>query len=62
MLALHPEAPFVAAYFENEKGQRVWSLRSRAGFDCSEVAKRLGGGGHPQAAGFTIDAISHGRN
>lgn len=30
------------------------SLRSRPGYDVSEVALRLGGGGHPQAAGFTL--------
>lgn len=31
------------------------SLRSRSTFDVSELAKRLGGGGHAKAAGATID-------
>ena len=55
MLELYPEAKFVAAYFDDRKGQRVWSLRSRKDFDVSAVAKSMGGGGHPQAAGFTVN-------
>ena len=30
------------------------SLRSIGDFDVSEVAKRLGGGGHKNAAGYRI--------
>lgn len=46
--------PFAAMYAETEKGV-IWSLRSRSdGVDVSEVAKRFGGGGHKNAAGFTI--------
>jgi uncharacterized protein len=47
--------PFGAVWFEREDGARVWSLRSRppTGVDVSEVAKKLGGGGHAQASGFT---------
>lgn len=52
MLAKFPEAPFVGAWFEDSEGIRRWSLRSRKDFDVSEVAKALGGGGHPQASGF----------
>jgi hypothetical protein len=52
MLEKFPDAPFVGAYFEDADGVRRWSLRSRPGFDVSEVAKRLGGGGHRQASGF----------
>jgi oligoribonuclease NrnB/cAMP/cGMP phosphodiesterase (DHH superfamily) len=44
-LAIH-----VASIADNE----VWSLRSRNGFDVSAVAKQLGGGGHPAAAGFKV--------
>lgn len=47
----HPEAPF-AAIFSVGDGDEIWSLRSRDGFDVSAVAKQLGGGGHPAAAGF----------
>jgi hypothetical protein len=52
LLQRFPEAPFVGVYFEDDEGARRWSLRSRADFDVSELAKRLGGGGHPQASGF----------
>jgi hypothetical protein len=51
MLERFPDAPFVGAYYEDAEGARRWSLRSR-GFDVSEVAKKLGGGGHERAAGF----------
>ena len=56
LLEAHPEALFAAAYSDMpdpdyELKQR-WSLRSRPGFDVSEIAKQLGGGGHPQAAGY----------
>jgi uncharacterized protein len=47
----HPDAPF-AAVFSAGEGEEYWSLRARGGFDVSAVAKRLGGGGHPAAAGF----------
>ena len=56
MKALFPHAPFVAAYFDNGKGQRIWSLRCGPDFDVSGVAKAMGGGGHPQAAGF-VEAV-----
>jgi hypothetical protein len=52
MLNKYPAAPFVGAYFEDADGVRRWSLRSRPDFDVSEVAKKLGGGGHRQASGF----------
>ncbi len=46
--------PFSATFFINAAGKKVWSLRSRdGGIDVSEIAKRHGGGGHKQAAGFT---------
>lgn len=47
------DAPFAAYYFDTADGRRGWGLRSRNGFDVSEVAKRYGGGGHQAAAGFT---------
>lgn len=53
LLKQYEQAPFVACYFRVENGGTVWSLRSRADFDCSAVAKAFGGGGHRQAAGFT---------
>lgn len=55
LLKLHPEAPFAAYYMDRADGRRQWGMRSNPDFDCSKVAKRYGGGGHPQAAGFTTD-------
>ena len=53
--ALSEGKPFAAIWSENEKGERVYSLRSRPdGLDVSEIATKYpGGGGHPRAAGFT---------
>lgn len=45
--------PFAACYWDTPNG-RVFSLRSHPDFDCSEVAKQYGGGGHKNAAGFTV--------
>ena len=43
-----------ACYMDTPKG-RVFSLRSSPdGIDVSEIAKRYGGGGHKNAAGFTM--------
>lgn len=47
--------PFAAGFFIAANGDRVYSLRSRGdGIDVSEIAKRHGGGGHKNAAGFTV--------
>ena len=60
MLELQPDAPFAAAYsaYPGPDGtlRERWSLRSRPGFDVLEIAKRMGGGGHPQSAVFTRPA------
>lgn len=51
-----PNAPFAAYYFDRlSDGKRQWGLRSIGDFDVSEVAKKLGGGGHRNAAGFIQD-------
>jgi len=50
---LAKDRPFSATFFIQGDGKRIWSLRSReGGIDVSEVARRRGGGGHPEAAGF----------
>jgi uncharacterized protein len=51
----NPSAPFSAYYLDREDGSRQWGLRSRGGFDVSEVAKAYGGGGHAGAAGFVTE-------
>jgi len=47
----NPDAPFVAS-FTIMKNSVMWSLRSKGDFDVSEIAKKYGGGGHKNAAGF----------
>jgi len=49
------EANLSAVLAEKDDGQMEVSLRARPSFDVSAVAVVLGGGGHPQAAGCTID-------
>jgi uncharacterized protein len=49
----HSDAPFAATFFIDGGGDEIWSLRSRGDFDVSEVAKRMGGGGHRNSAGFS---------
>jgi oligoribonuclease NrnB/cAMP/cGMP phosphodiesterase (DHH superfamily) len=44
---------FAAMYAETATDV-IWSLRSRGDFDVSEVARKFGGGGHKNAAGFTV--------
>lgn len=47
--------PFAALYFDTDD-KRVFSLRSTdEGIDVAEIAKKYGGGGHRNAAGFTIN-------
>lgn len=52
----NPGAPFAAYYMDRGDGKRQWGLRSRNGFDVSEIATMYGGGGHPAAAGF-VEAL-----
>jgi oligoribonuclease NrnB/cAMP/cGMP phosphodiesterase (DHH superfamily) len=52
-LAAAHESGCAACYFETAD-QRVYSLRSRGDRDVSEIAKKMGGGGHPGAAGFQV--------
>lgn len=52
-------AAFGACYFEAKPGIWQYSLRSRGDFDVSALAKRFGGGGHKNAAGFSVAAPVH---
>lgn len=54
LCAEYQESPFSASYCDR-RDVRSWSLRSVGEFDVSEVAKKFGGGGHKNAAGFTTD-------
>lgn len=45
--------PFGATFFL-KNGKKIWSLRGmEGGIDVAELARKMGGGGHAQAAGFT---------
>lgn len=51
--------PFAFGWHISDKGRAVYSLRSRGEYDVSELAKRWGGGGHKNAAGFNVPAPVH---
>ena len=53
LLKKYPKAPFAAIYHEASE-LIYYSLRSRSNFDVSKVALEFGGGGHAQAAGYSI--------
>ena len=50
----YPGYPCAACYWDRADGCRQYSLRSIGDFDVSAIAKFLGGGGHKNAAGFTV--------
>lgn len=49
------EANIAVVFTEREENQVEVGLRAKPGFDVSQVALALGGGGHPQAAGCTLN-------
>lgn len=54
LLDIYPDAPFAAVRIASEDGIK-YSLRSDdTRVDVEEVARKFGGGGHHNAAGFTI--------
>jgi len=46
-------------YMDHNKDQWRVSMRSRPGVDVAEIAKHYGGGGHEQAAGFSLGSDDH---
>jgi phosphoesterase RecJ-like protein len=48
------EAKVIAVFTERGDGVIDVGLRSAPGYDVAQVALRLGGGGHPQASGCTL--------
>lgn len=56
---LAEHAPFAVGWFQRQDGKFVYSLRSRGDFDVTTIAKQFGGGGHKNAAGFTVCALVH---
>lgn len=57
MLNTLPDSKFAMLLVEYEPGKIKGSLRSEPhkGVDVSEIARRLGGGGHKLASGFEVD-------
>lgn len=52
---MYRDCKFAVAYSDQFKGEQIcrkYDLRSRGDIDVSEVAKKLGGGGHKTASGF----------
>ena len=49
------EARIAVVFKEVDSSNVEISLRSRPGYDVAQVAFSLGGGGHPQASGATVD-------
>lgn len=55
LLQKFPDAPFTACWFRRGDGMIQYSLRSEdSRLDVSEIAKKFGGGGHRNAAGYQI--------
>ena len=57
LLRRNPEAPFVFIYRRNSEGGWDVSLRSSGSFNVALLAQKFGGGGHPEAAGMTLDKL-----
>lgn len=55
LLEQNPDVPFAGYYYDRNDGKRQWGFRSKGDFDVSEICKKMGGGGHKNAAGFTED-------
>ena len=53
--AAKPE--FVASYFRMGDGRWKFSLRSKGDFNVWKIAELFGGGGHRNAAGFTVTTL-----
>ena len=49
------ETKIVVVFTERENGTIDVGMRSVPGYDVATVAQKLGGGGHPQAAGCTLE-------
>ena len=58
-IAADADVPFGIIWYMLEDGDIVYSLRSNKvhGIDVSEIAKKYGGGGHKNAAGFKLDHL-----
>ena len=53
------DAPIAGYFFTRGDGTTQYGLRSKPGVDCTPLARKFGGGGHPNAAGFTTNLPVH---
>jgi phosphoesterase RecJ-like protein len=49
------EAKIIVVFTERDDGTIDVGMRSNPGYDVAQIALRLGGGGHPQAAGCSLE-------
>lgn len=67
ILRLYSDVDIALGFFLIDADQVVLSFRSREGVECMPLAKSLGGGGHPRAAGAKIslqqlsEVLRHGK-
>jgi uncharacterized protein len=54
---LAEDQPFAIGWFQGVSGKYLYSLRSKGDFDVSAIAKKYGGGGHKNSAGFNSDKL-----
>ena len=52
-LTIGDDAKFSVTYFVDKDGGYKYSLRANDEFDCTALAETYGGGGHPNASGFS---------
>jgi oligoribonuclease NrnB/cAMP/cGMP phosphodiesterase (DHH superfamily) len=60
--ALYQEYPFSLSWWQRGDGLFNYSLRSNNVVDVSEIARKYGGGGHKNAAGFESTVLVHVRS
>ena len=53
------EADMAVVFTERKNNEIDVSMRANQGWDVSQIALSLGGGGHPQAAGCTLKTSLH---
>lgn len=58
-LLMRERPAFVIGWSQRHDGRFQYSLRSEGNFDVSKIAKKFGGGGHKNAAGFMSDRLLH---
>lgn len=55
LLKRYPNENIAVSYWKRNDNVYQFSIRTRSGTNAIDIAKKFGGGGHAQAAGFTSD-------